>query len=159
MKFVFHSLTVLMIIFYTVIGGCQENKNEPQENSTNTSSVRKINRKGEVKVSYHRNGAVQSETEYRNGVREGLMISFDEEGNVSSEVMFENGKMEGDFKAYYPDGSLKMAARYNNGLLDGETVRYYPDGKLEAKQTYVKNKLVRNITYDREGKVVFDEKL
>jgi antitoxin component YwqK of YwqJK toxin-antitoxin module len=148
-----------MITFYTGIGGCQDNKNEPGDTSANKKNVRNVERKGEVKLTYHKNGAVSSETEYRDGVREGLKISFDEEGNVSSEVMFEDGKMIGEFKAFYPNGSLKMVANYADGVLDGETIRYYPDGKLEAKQTYVKNKLVRNITYDNKGKIIFDEKL
>lgn len=156
---VFNSLTIILIALYSVIGGCQENKNSPQENVVQTKTRKQVERKGEVKLAYHKNGAVKSETEYRNGVREGLMIAYDEVGNITSEVMFENGMMVGEFKAFYPDGSLKMVANYENGLLNGETLRYYPDGKLEAKQTYEKNKLVRNITYDKQGKVIFDDKL
>jgi antitoxin component YwqK of YwqJK toxin-antitoxin module len=156
---VFNSITILLITFYTVIGGCQENKNEPQDSTVSKKNKKHVERIGEVKLTYHKNGEVKSETEYRNGVREGLMISYDEEGNISSEVLFEKGKMIGEFKAYYPDGSLKMIANYVEGVLDGETLSYYPDGKLEAKQTYVKNKLVRNITYNKQGKIIFDDKL
>jgi antitoxin component YwqK of YwqJK toxin-antitoxin module len=164
-------LITAIVLLFTVITGCQtkdgqtenpapikdqarqENKDQnPPAGQTDNDSV-------VIKVRYYPSGAVETETEYVNNVRNGMHKLYDEQGNLLSEVRYVNNKMEGTMRTYYADGTLKVTVPYEKGLVNGEMIIYYPDGKVWRRQTYEKGKMLTNKQYSPEGKLEFEDKI
>ena len=84
-----------------------------------------INGKGKV-IEYHDNGKIKSESEYKNGKRNGLSKEYHENGKLKFILEYINGKIKGPGEEYYPDGTLKFVGEY----------LYF--SRLKGK-TYIKN--------------------
>lgn len=134
--------TLTFILVYSTITGCQE---QPKDNI-------------EIKYTYYKGGAVESESQYVNGVRHGYRKFLDENGKLISITNYVNGKREGALKSYYPDGTLKMTGNFVNDKLSGEVLSFYPGGKLESKKIYENGKMVSNAHYTADGKLDYEDK-
>jgi antitoxin component YwqK of YwqJK toxin-antitoxin module len=164
-------LMTAIVLSFTMFAGCQtkdggtdkpapvtnqteqqtKDQDPPVEQSDNDSVV--------IKVRYYPSGAVETETEYVNDVRNGMHKLYDEQGNLLSEVKYVNNKMEGTMRTYYSDGTLKVTVPYEKGLANGEMIIYYPDGKVWKRQIYEKGKMLSNKQYTPEGKLEFEDKI
>jgi antitoxin component YwqK of YwqJK toxin-antitoxin module len=136
--------TFTLMLIYTNVTGCQE-------------QVKEDNNK-DLRYTYHKNGKIESETEYVNGVRHGKRTFYDELGNLYSEGTFVNDSREGAMKIYYPDGSLKMSGNYVNNVLEGEVFSYFPNGKLESKKLFENGEMIYNIKYTIDGDIEYEDK-
>ena len=164
-------LITVIVLSFTVFAGCQTKdehtgnqppvKNQTAEQNTNQDPPVEPagNDSMVIKVRYYPSGAVETETEYVNGVRNGMHKLYDEQGNLLSEVRYVNNKMEGVMRTYYADGTLKVTVPYEKGLANGEMIIYYPDGKVWRRQIYDKGKMLSNKQYTPEGKLEFEDKI
>lgn len=84
----------------------------------------------EIVYTYYLSGALQSETPYVNGVREGIRKWYYESGALEIETPYVNGVREGIAKHYYEDGALEIEMTYVNGLQEGITKYYWENGIL-----------------------------
>lgn len=129
---------VVLLMLFTVIGGCQEKEIIIQE-------------------TYHKNGAVESQTPIVNGKRDGLQKFFYEDGKLASQVLFVLGLKQGQFKAWHHDGTLKLVANYRDSKLQGEVTTYYENGKIMLKERYEKGRLTYQKKYSIKGKVEYED--
>ncbi len=152
--------TIYLFIAFTVIGGCQE---KPEQSADTNQVLSKANVQTklvdsiEVKTFYYNDNS-KTQTQYQNGVRNGWTKNIDANGNITAEGTYVNNKMEGEFRAYYPEGKIMMKAFYNSGLLDGITYFYFPNGNVQKETKYERNKIIFNREYDKNGKLLYEDK-
>jgi len=140
----------------------------------------------EVVEEYWPEGQVKWERNYQDGKLEGISKEYGEDGTVLSEENYENGKKNGISKLYYTDGTLRMETNYQDDLKDGlettylrwdnkktvalfekgkamNTKRYDEEGRLRDELIFMYGEqgtwIVRQILYDKKGKVILDHEL
>ena len=62
------------------------------------------NRKNGVWVKYHKNGAVMSKVEYKNGRASGTFVTYFDNGNKEEEGNWKGGSYKGDYDMFYENG-------------------------------------------------------
>jgi antitoxin component YwqK of YwqJK toxin-antitoxin module len=140
----------------------------------------------EVVEEYWPDGQVKWERTYQDGKLEGISKEYGEDGTVLAEENYENGKKNGISKVYYKDGTLRMETHYQDDLKDGlettylrwdnkktvavfeqgkalTTKRYDEEGRLRDELIFMYGEqgswVVRQILYDKKGKVILDQEL
>ncbi len=81
------------------------------------------------------NGAVESETTYKDGLTDGLARTWDEHGQLRAQFACRLGAMHGNSKKWHPNGQLAENGQYEWGV------------RLEEK------------TYDEQGRLIDDFKI
>ncbi len=102
---------------------------------------------GVVKTFYS-NGAIESEINYRDGIRDGEARFYYENGNVKELRNYSNGKVEGFVKIYSETGNLKETFVIENGRREGPTSVFDDNGNYLSDIYYENGKLVIPATYD-----------
>ena len=145
---------------FSIAGGCQNDKDgQPDTNQFFSKQNKQIKFTDSIEVkTIYFNDNSQTQTQYRNGVRNGWTKNFDPDGNLTAEATYVNDKLEGEFRSYYPDGKIMMKAYYKNGLLDGITYLYFPDGQVQKETKYERNKIIFIKEYDKNGKLLYEDK-
>lgn len=100
-----------------------------------------------VKKTYYEDGALKSETPYKNGYKEGISKSYYENGVLSYEVLYRNGRKVGVAKGYYEDGKLLTTTPYLNGMKEGTSQGYDKNGNLLMETTYKNGEQVGKIKW------------
>ena len=113
---------------------------------------------------YYKSGALQIETNIKNGKGNGISKSYYETGALMAEINLKDGKPEGIGKLYYESGALKQENNYKHGKLEGiykeyyesgelETISKYKDGKQEDKEKrFYKSGALKSISKYKDGK-------
>lgn len=83
--------------------------------------------------------AQQNKTDEK-GRKQGLWKTYHENGKVKYEGEFKDNVPVGLFRHYYETGPLKMTANYFNNGKSASTYIYYPNGKLQAAGLYAEQK-------------------
>lgn len=78
------------------------------------------------------NGVLAEETQYLNGVPEGVCRKFSDTGALVMECQYRQGQLDGEAKTYYPSTMLKEEGRYAKGEKVGQWKTYNEDGDLIA---------------------------
>lgn len=86
---------------------------------------------------YHMTGVVSEESEYKNGVRDGVKSVFYVSGNQYSYEVYKEGKVHGGMTTYYDSGNVICEVSYNMGVLDGIRRCYYEDGQIKSEENFV----------------------
>lgn len=102
---------------------------------------------GMVKTFYS-NGSIESEINYRDGIRDGEARFYYENGNVKELRNYSNGKVEGFVKIYSETGSLKETFVIENGRREGPTSVFDDNGNYLSDIYYENGKLVIPAAYD-----------
>jgi len=111
--------------------------------------------------------------------REGLYKEYYKSGELKGEGNWKNGKPHGEFKIYWKTGDILKTMNYKEGKLDGVSKTFFGkdvlkreelhqegtrlsdksfyDGKLRLIREYKKNKLIREVEYDKEGNIISEE--
>ena len=81
-----------------------------------------------------KNGQLQQELNFIDGLQEGLSKSYHENGQLSSEGIYKNGEIEGVWKFYYENGQIRLEKSEKNEsyyekqwLLDGTLISFKCD--------------------------------
>jgi antitoxin component YwqK of YwqJK toxin-antitoxin module len=136
------------------------------------------------KQDFHPNGKVQKEYYVSNGVVNGNVKTFTEEGVLTTEQNFVEGVQQGIQKTFYKNGKVHMETNMVNGQpqglireyfesgktkyessltgnpweFSGQTRQFYENGYVRTESVLSMGKLESSITYDKEGRVIFEEK-
>lgn len=107
---------------------------------------------GEYKAWYG-NELIKRSGQYNKNKREGLWKFWDENGKIQSEIEYKGGLKNGKVKEYNK-GVLQSIKNYVNDTLHGEGNFFDNSGKLYSKYTYNKGKLDGEyFTYDSIGRI------
>lgn len=96
---------------------------------------------GVVKT-YYPNAAIESEINFRDGIRDGEARFYYENGNIRELINYSNGKVEGFVKIYSISGSLKETFIIENGRREGPTSVFDDNGNYLSDIYYENGKLV-----------------
>ena len=79
---------------------------------------------------------VAEESQYVDGVREGVCRQYFDSGYLMMECQFHNNQMNGPAKTYFPNTALKEEGNYVNGQKSGQWKIYNEDGDLIVVETF-----------------------
>lgn len=82
------------------------------------------------------NGNLAEETQFVNGIPEGLCRKFSDMGVLLMECHYHNGQLEGPVKTYYPSSALKEEGKYAHGEKTGEWKTYNEDGDVILEESF-----------------------
>ena len=106
-----------------------------------------------------KDGTIEDESEYENGMRNGKRKKYFVDGTVSSIRTYKNDKLHGLTIYYrYSTHKVEKERMYADGALHGPFKDYYEDGSVEAEGEHVKGKTVYQKTYHKNGEVRTVEK-
>ncbi|MEO5979110.1 MAG: rhomboid family intramembrane serine protease [Chryseolinea sp.] len=99
---------------------------------------------------YYWNGKLKEEIYYDN--RTFVRNVFDSLGRP--QVVNGNGKVTD----WYSNGQIAQTGSYKDGRKDGDWYGYHPDGTAYFKEAYHDNKLLKGVSFDKDGRrYVYDE--
>jgi antitoxin component YwqK of YwqJK toxin-antitoxin module len=104
-------------------------------------------------------GALLSEENYRNGLKDGTAKIFFQQGGVSETITWKNDVRDGLWETFYSDGKIKMKGGYANGDKSGPFIFYYNSGTTMITGDYLEGHQHGNwVYYSDKGEVVRTEK-
>lgn len=108
---------------------------------------------------YNEKGQLVSDQNYVDGVPQGYLKTYYENGQIRSETNMKDGLPQGPSKEYFENGILKKESNLTGSAfeLSGKTILNYEDGKLWKEITVSQGKLVKAISYNKEGLVTSEE--
>jgi antitoxin component YwqK of YwqJK toxin-antitoxin module len=83
------------------------------------------------------NGAIYRETEYKNGIKDGIEKKYTLQGKVRSAWLFKNGVKDGEQNGWFEDGAKMFTYHYVNGLLEGEQTEWHENGVIFRQQNFL----------------------
>ena len=95
----------------------------------------KSNPKETVKKTYHENGNLWSERNFKNGVLHGLEQQYHDNGKILCEQNWNQGKLEGPNNHYDIQGNPILKDNYKDDKLHGECKKY-TDGEVSLMQQF-----------------------
>ena len=123
------------------------------ENGNLKAEINYKNGKAEgLAKAYYPNGNLESEGNYKDDKLEGLKKVYYENGNLQAEINYKNGKAEGLARAYYENGNLQEEVNFKDGKEEGVAKVYHENGSLKSEINYKDGKAVSGYMYDIYGK-------
>ena len=102
-------------------------------------------------VSYYKNGQLQEEVSYKNGLKDGLEQRWLTNGQLGKYINYKNGLRHGLDRQWYIDGQLEWEENYKNGLRHGFRKKWHENGQLEVLEDYIDGKKISAKRFDKEG--------
>ena len=91
------------------------------------------------------------QTNYKNGLKNGLETYYYANGQKASEGIYKNSKLEGSLTYWYDNGNKKLVENYSNNQLDGSLIQWDKDGRKYLKQKYSNGDLREEKKYSYNG--------
>lgn len=91
-------------------------------------------------------------------IREGVALTYHTNGKVAIEANYKNGKLDGVFRAYYENGNLWQTIGYKDGVEDGISTNYYDNGKKQSSEVY-KNGVLNGLSQEWDERGVIRRKM
>jgi len=88
---------------------------------------------------FHKNGALSSEGNMKNGQPTGVWKTYYDTGEQKSNGSWKNGKLNGKWQFFRPDGTKERSISYVDGLKNGWTSEYDENGKKILESYYLNN--------------------
>ena len=88
------------------------------------------------KETYHSNGVMSSELNYKLGKIHGLNRGWYEDGTIGFEYSYKNGKEDGPWNEWYSNGQKSVEGSMKNGERNGLWTHYWDDGKKGLEVIY-----------------------
>lgn len=99
----------------------------------------------------------RSEATFQNGKLQGKWIITDSEGRVASESDYVDGVREGVTKWNYASGKLMREASFHSGLIDGFIRTYDADSTLIEEEKYEQgHKIAMKVEYNEAGQKIWE---
>lgn len=122
-----------------------------------------INKKKQDKWEYfsEEDGSLILIENYNDGKLSGMSIAYLPGGNnvVIEQTEYINGVRNGLYSRYYDNGVHMIEANYNNDKLNGKYIHYYPNGAVKEEGAFENGTKIGDWTiYDVEGNVLSTEK-
>lgn len=96
-----------------------------------------------VQLTYHSNGQLLEEGQFKSGRKTGQWKTYDSEGLLRSEEMWREGERHGPSVVMQDNGTPLSKGDYEGGQPVGEWITYNPDGKERSLITYEGGKAVK----------------
>lgn len=77
------------------------------------------------------------ETEYVDGLKEGVALEYAFSGQLRARWHFSRGKKDGEQRGWYIEGPRRFVANFKNGLLDGEQIEWHLNGSLFRQMSFI----------------------
>lgn len=97
------------------------------------------------------------ETEFKNGLRHGVMIFYYPKGNIREKGYFENDKKSGKWLEYFYDGKIMNEHNFLNDKFDGVQKTFYTNGNIESESVFREGKQKEITQYDIDGNVKYQK--
>ncbi len=146
--------------------------NDTLEYSTNYLN----NQKNGISSNFHSNGQLLSTQNYSNGLTNGKYVEMNINGDTITTYETINGQLEGKWISKNSDGIITYIAifkkghktftteysekglkekttEYKDGLYDGKKTQFYENGTVKREETYKMDKMMKYISYDRDGNI------
>ena len=81
----------------------------------------------------YKNGQKKSETNFKDGKRDGMWTSWNKKGQLSLETNYKNGKKDGKFTRWYENGQIETKTNYKDGKRDGKWTAWFESGQIKAE--------------------------
>ena len=91
---------------------------------------------------YWPNGNLQTEGEYRDGLKEGTFRVWVEQGQKIQQGKYKQGAKEGVWTAWHRNGKLKSKTQFMGGKIHGFRKLYDKNGQLKSQWHYVDGELM-----------------
>jgi antitoxin component YwqK of YwqJK toxin-antitoxin module len=110
--------------------------------------------------SYNTLGKLISDQYYKDGEPNGYLKTYYENGQVKAEMNMKGYNISGPSNEYDEDGTLRKKSMISGEApeISSQTTLYYKDGKVQSEITVSQGKLVYSITFDKQGRVTFEDK-
>ena len=118
-----------------------------------TNTEKKEGVKNGIEKVYYMEGMVANEVNYVNDKRDGALTWYDRDGKTLSTTNYEMGKLVGEEKVYHPNGKLKHIVNYVDDKQEGEQKEFFDNGQLASQVTYLLGKktgVQKEYTYEGE---------
>jgi len=99
--------------------------------------------KNGLETSWFKNGQKQYETNYKNGMKNGLTTGWNRNGQKESEANFKNGKNDGLWTGWHENGQKEFEANWKNDKKDGLWTSWDKEGNVTKTETYKDGELVK----------------
>jgi uncharacterized protein len=117
----------------------------------------KDKRQGKWKF-YNPLGIITTESNYSNGLLEGIQNTYYENGQIGKEYTASGNYILGGYKEYYINGHLKTQGNYDSTGVAGKWLYYYNNDTLNNIIFYKNGNLVgRSYTFDPDGHLKSEE--
>ncbi|MGB0521394.1 MAG: toxin-antitoxin system YwqK family antitoxin [Flammeovirgaceae bacterium] len=120
------------ILLLFVISSCNQLSDTFQFGTSAHSSTKFTG----LRKSYHPNGKLMSEVNYKAGKRHGNARDYYKTGQLRLATNYQEGKKHGNLYFYHPNGQLYKHTQYINGVQHGTVSIYYANGKPWATGTF-----------------------
>lgn len=108
-------------------------------------------------TTYHSNGNIDQESNWKSGKRNGPFTSHNAEGILTEESFYTDDRLNGNLRIYNAKGILTESSIYSNGKVNGNFKKYNDEGVLILDENYIndeKNGLSRE--FYSNGKVKYE---
>ena len=95
-----------------------------------------LKKKDGLVKSWHSNGQLWTEYNYKDGEKDGLSKTWMANGQLEAESNYKNGKVDGLSKVWHSNGQLRFEANYKDGELDGLSKTWDENGQLKTEANY-----------------------
>jgi hypothetical protein len=144
-------VSLILIITLMLNPGCRSKPGSVSGNDT--TSVSDTGFTGIKK--YMSGGHVSMETNFENGVKEGLTKTFYPSGKLRGTLWYKNGLREDSAKWYFEEGQLFRITPYKRDTVDGIQMQYFRNGMLKARIGYKKGlRTFEFEEFDKDGRKV-----
>lgn len=146
----------LIIIIAVILGAGCSGKGSSKKDSSAGSDTMSVPDTGFTGIKQFMSGKrLAMESEFKNGVKDGLTKTYYINGNLRGTLWYKNGLREDSAKWYYEDGPLFRSTPYRNDTVDGIQKQYFRDGKLKANIGYSKGFRTPHLEeFTKDGKIV-----
>lgn len=134
-----------------------------------------------VSKTFNESGALLTEFNYKDNVRNGLCVTYFPNGNIESSFMYDNGVVAGQYQTfteegkpifagtmdeelftgtffqYHENGVLAKSAEYKSNVLDGTLTKYYETGNIAAVVPYSNGRVNGIVKHFNDAGVAFQE--
>ena len=98
----------------------------------------------EEKITYYESGAVESKSNYVDGLRQGEGIGYYESGAIQYKVNYVDGLLQGEGIGYYKSGAVESKVNYVDDKRQGELIGYYENGEIKGIDNYKDGELIKD---------------
>ncbi|HOY38345.1 MAG: toxin-antitoxin system YwqK family antitoxin [Bacteroidales bacterium] len=92
---------------------------------------------------YYTNGWLESETNYKNGKKNGKCLMYFTNGKVASQEYYCDDELHGKCHYFSETGKRRFTASYDHGISDGKWIIYDENGKKATVQIFENGKLIK----------------
>jgi hypothetical protein len=147
------TVSVILILTITLYQGCTGRKGSESKQGTD-KEISSVPDTGFTGIKQYKSGGhIAMETNFKNGVKDGLSKTFYANGKIRGTTWYKNGLREDSSKWFYEDGHLFRSTPFRRDTVDGIQVQYYRNGKIKARIGYEKGLRTFDFSeYDLNGR-------